>query len=458
MLNIISIYCDLRVRGNQSVIQVANRNPTNDDSPANCPTRCRTHLGSFFHSSFLNRFILNYLARSRFMSVFVGFFIPVFTTALCIATSASIPPQGMMISLGKPQMIISIVLLAFVTTSTVYLVFMFIRFKNVQDSLNEQRKQSRNQVRHKQSNNQASSSSNEYGPLRYGIDGNSSIELGNESAAQSSGMKQESEKQNLLDRSDEDDKEEEENLRRANRRRRNVPKKSLPKFKSSLASVGPVNSNDDGDAAERNAETGQEPVAFTNESDKQYQLMQHLALVVVMAFNSLMCMFFQMWTLFNETKSSIYYELELIDLTLLYGQGFFTFLMFGFDNRYVVAPIFFKFKEWFNLIEKFKLPQIEHVPKETLDMCKLFETKYKAECIRKLTRDQRFHYKFYRNVFTGSDLVDWLLRKRLVKTRSQAVAFGRKLVISRVIHHVSHNRHFYDNYNFYRFNDFSSSS
>ena len=317
MLNIISIYCDLRVRGNQSVIQVAsNRNSTNsNNSPANCPARCRVQLAGFFHTSFLNRFILNYLARSRFMSVFVGLLVPVFTTALCVATSASLPPQGMMIALGKPQMIISIVLLAFVTTATVYLVFMFIRFKNVQDNLSEQRKRSRNEARHRPAANtrSSSSSSTEYGPLRYGIDGNTSVELGNELAAPSSGMKQESEKQNLLDQSDDEEAHNEEDSRRVNRRRRNVAKKSSPKAKSSFASARPNSSTNDNDgksvsrskssdferkgflnwahtfqAVERNTEADQAPVTSTNESDKQYQLMQHLALVVVMAFNSLM--------------------------------------------------------------------------------------------------------------------------------------------------------------------------
>ena len=36
--------------------------------------------------------------------------------------------------------------------------------------------------------------------------------------------------------------------------------------------------------------------------------------------NFLKCFFFQMWVLFDETKSGIFYELELIDITLLYGQ------------------------------------------------------------------------------------------------------------------------------------------
>ena len=120
---------------------------------------------------------------------------------------------------------------------------MFIRFKNVQDSLHEERKRGRDQVRRRKSNTQVSASSNEYAPLRYGIDGNSSIELGNELAAQSSGMKQESEKQNLLDQSDADDNEDDD-LRRLNRRRRNIAKKSSPKSKNPFVSGRPLSSND----------------------------------------------------------------------------------------------------------------------------------------------------------------------------------------------------------------------
>jgi len=40
--------------------------------------------------------------------------------------------------------------------------------------------------------------------------------------------------------------------------------------------------------------------------------------------------------------SGIFYELQLLDTTLLYGQGFFVFMIFGFDNEIIFEPVLFK--------------------------------------------------------------------------------------------------------------------
>ena len=41
-----------------------------------------------------------------------------------------------------------------------------------------------------------------------------------------------------------------------------------------------------------------------------------------------------MWILFDESRSGIFLELKLLDITLLYGQGFFSFLAFGVKSTY----------------------------------------------------------------------------------------------------------------------------
>ena len=57
---------------------------------------------------------------------------------------------------------------------------------------------------------------------------------------------------------------------------------------------------------------------------------------------NLKCLFFQMWILFDESRSGIFLELKLLDITLLYGQGFFSFLAFGLDNDLIFAPALYK--------------------------------------------------------------------------------------------------------------------
>lgn len=185
--------------------------------------------------------------------------------------------------------------------------------------------------------------------------------------------------------------------------------------------------------------------------NEENQIMQHLSLVVILSFNSLMSLFFELWLLFDENKSGIFYELQLIDTTLLFGQGFFTLLSFGFDNQYIFAPMTFKMKEIFGLIEPFKLPDLDDLPQETIDMCKKFELKYKSKCANKIVKDLRFHHKFYRSVFKGSDLIDWLIKKNLADTRAKGEEIGKKLVEGQIISHVTHKRHFYDGYHLYKF-------
>lgn len=127
-------------------------------------------------------------------------------------------------------------------------------------------------------------------------------------------------------------------------------------------------------------------------------------------------------------------------------------LVFGFDSKFIFSPFLFKIKEWFKLIKPFNLPPMESVSHETLEMCSLFDRHYKQKCIRRIARNQRFHTKYYEQVFTGRDLVTWLLRKHIVQNRRQGVEFGRRLIIGRIMHHVSTKRNFYDNFNFYTFN------
>jgi hypothetical protein len=204
----------------------------------------------------------------------------------------------------------------------------------------------------------------------------------------------------------------------------------------------------------------EEPLNFNDpyqEKAKIYndenQIMQHISLIIILTFNTLLCLFFQMWILFDESRSGIFYELKLIDLTLHYGQGFFTFLIFGFDENYIFSPVIFKMKEWFNYIKPYNLPKLEDLDPKTIEICQKFNEKYKEKCIAsKIVKDQRFHYEFYFSVFKGSDLIDWLLKKKLIKNRKQGQDLGKCLINGRVISHVTEKRHFYDGFNLYKFN------
>ena len=52
-----------------------------------------------------------------------------------------------------------------------------------------------------------------------------------------------------------------------------------------------------------------------------------------------------------------------------------------------------------------------------------------------LIKDRRYHLKVYEKCFVGHDMVDWLLKKGEVESRSEAVAMMQKLLDHGVVHH-----------------------
>lgn len=65
----------------------------------------------------------------------------------------------------------------------------------------------------------------------------------------------------------------------------------------------------------------------------------------------------------------------------------------------------------------------------------------------------RFQFRTFKNVFTGTAMCDWLLRAGLAADRETAVAYGRRLLLGRVITHTNSEQHFHDAPYFYKFLD-----
>lgn len=68
-----------------------------------------------------------------------------------------------------------------------------------------------------------------------------------------------------------------------------------------------------------------------------------------------------------------------------------------------------------------------------------------------LVKDRRYHLKTYSNCVIGHELVSWLVDRKEVETRKEAVAIMQKLVDNGVIHHVCDDHGFKDEKLFYRF-------
>ena len=62
----------------------------------------------------------------------------------------------------------------------------------------------------------------------------------------------------------------------------------------------------------------------------------------------------------------------------------------------------------------------------------------------------RYHLRVYENVFTGTELVDWLLTKQLVNSREDAVNYGDILLQGQIIEHAFQEHNFHDENYFYQ--------
>ena len=63
----------------------------------------------------------------------------------------------------------------------------------------------------------------------------------------------------------------------------------------------------------------------------------------------------------------------------------------------------------------------------------------------------RYRLREYKQVFTGTDMCDWLLEVGLSHDRGEAIEYGRTLVIGHITRHVTNEHHFHDMPYFYQF-------
>jgi len=158
-----------------------------------------------------------------------------------------------------------------------------------------------------------------------------------------------------------------------------------------------------------------------------------------------------LWTLIMEQPSGIYLELLFLDGVLNYGQGFFVCMVFGFETKLIVIPFMKKWRQFRQGAQSLVLPRWELLDPETKHICEQFYSYHMDKCTRDLVRDRRWRLKKYRDVFLGTELVDWLILVGLAHDRSQALRYGRYLLSGRLIRHVANEYHFHDQPFFYTF-------
>ncbi|XP_013387380.1 integral membrane protein GPR155 isoform X4 [Lingula anatina] len=202
------------------------------------------------------------------------------------------------------------------------------------------------------------------------------------------------------------------------------------------------------------------------EADDEYQITRHVVMLLVLLLSMLIGIFLCLWRLFGEYRenisSGVYIEIEFLDSVFNFGQPFIVFAIFGLDTQLIIIPFVKKLKykqrsyRWRKLIygvETIHMPSWDELDPEVKHTCEQFNHYHKERCKKELVKDRRFRMRVYRSVFTGEDLVKWLLEVGLAIDTLDAVAYGQKLVLGRVIVHVKAEHNFYNLPYFYKFTD-----
>ncbi|BFY97764.1 hypothetical protein BsWGS_00803 [Bradybaena similaris] len=186
---------------------------------------------------------------------------------------------------------------------------------------------------------------------------------------------------------------------------------------------------------------------------EEYQTVHHLILLLLFLLSMFIGMFLCIWRIFRNQPTGIYVEIEFLDCVFNYGQGLIVLMVFGFDTRLVLSPIVRRLRRYFFGNEMVQLPKLSDLDSETKQTCQQFTDYHKENCAREIVRDRRFQYRTFKNVFTGTAMCDWLIRAGLATDRDTSVAYGRRLLLGRVITHTSGEQNFHDAPYFYQFLD-----
>ena len=129
-----------------------------------------------------------------------------------------------------------------------------------------------------------------------------------------------------------------------------------------------------------------------------------------------------------------------------------------------------------------ELPEENELPVAKVTLCNVFKNNYLGQCRDEIVSDKRsgctrllscdefhaehflsprkllflfthcrFYFQSYDSVFTGIDLVDWLIDEGIVNSVDEAVDYGQTLLEGRVLVHVTREHNFHYESYFYKF-------
>lgn len=188
-------------------------------------------------------------------------------------------------------------------------------------------------------------------------------------------------------------------------------------------------------------------------TDNDPQILRHLVFLILILCSMFIGLSISVGTLIMEQLTGIYAELAFLDVAFNFGQSLIVFTIFGLD------PSLGKLGNWLHKMckkwqsgKELQLPCEDALSPEVKAVREQFNRSHLEACRARISMCRRRLLKVYKGVFSGSDLVNWLLEVGIVNTREDAVQYGRCLLESRVLQHVDGTHHFCDQNLLYTFN------
>ncbi|XP_065897494.1 lysosomal cholesterol signaling protein-like isoform X2 [Dysidea avara] len=148
-------------------------------------------------------------------------------------------------------------------------------------------------------------------------------------------------------------------------------------------------------------------------------------------------------------NTGVYIEVDVLDGVMNYGQGFFLFLLFATEKSWITLIILKRIRRVLYHIENVMIPDKNELDSASFHVCETFKLHHLQSLIRELPSTKSYHLRTFQNVFTGSELVDWLLQRGLVNSREDGVNYGDILLRGQVVEHVLQEHYFHDDDYFY---------
>ncbi|XP_011168047.1 integral membrane protein GPR155 [Solenopsis invicta] len=183
------------------------------------------------------------------------------------------------------------------------------------------------------------------------------------------------------------------------------------------------------------------------------QILRHLVFLILLSCSMFIGLSISVGILIMEQLTGIYAELAFLDVTLNFGQSLIAFAIFGLDPGLGKLGCWLRkmCRKWHSGKE-LQLPCEEALSPEVKEIREQFNRCHLDACRARISMCRRRLLKVYRGVFSGTDLVNWLLEVGIVNSREDAVRYGRCLLESRVLQHVDGTHHFCDQNLLYTFN------